>query len=249
MSGNSQCTWGSGKTKSLCHNNIGKSEKYLVQTWSQTKSSGIKLLEVHGVSKNLDPNIQPEKQNIKPLKGNDILQEKPRIGQGRAGTRRPPPIYQTNVAETSRKIPEAPKIKTKITNQPDFTHTPVQSITSTNEGMTHRRPIIKDIPFYPDPTYRPPPKLTRILTSESQENIDISPEINIDFKENSPFQEGVISETFQRCNKSFFQEPQELKSLVNTSNLVQKFLPKLADMDKRLKSNSKKGTHLLVSIK
>ena len=61
--------------------NIGKSERYLIQMWSQTKSSRIKLLEVHGVSKNLDPNIQPEKQAIRPLKGNEILQEKPRIGQ------------------------------------------------------------------------------------------------------------------------------------------------------------------------
>ena len=52
---------------------IGKSERYLVQTWYQTKSSGMKLLDVHGVSKNLNPNIQPEKQSIIPLKGNDIL--------------------------------------------------------------------------------------------------------------------------------------------------------------------------------
>ena len=29
--------------------NIGKSERYLVQTWSQTKSSGVKLPEAHGV--------------------------------------------------------------------------------------------------------------------------------------------------------------------------------------------------------
>ena len=46
--------------------NIGKTEKYLVQTWSQTKSSGIKLLEVHGVSKNLDLNIQPESKILDP---------------------------------------------------------------------------------------------------------------------------------------------------------------------------------------
>ena len=61
------------------------------------KISGIKVPQVHGVSKNLDPNIQPEKQNIRPFKGNGILQEKPRIGQGRAGMRqrRPPPINQT----------------------------------------------------------------------------------------------------------------------------------------------------------
>ena len=32
-----------------------------------------------------------------------------------------------------------------------------------------------------------------------------------------------------------FQEPLELHSLVNTGNLVQKFLPKQADIDKILK--------------
>ena len=31
-------------------------DKYLIQTPSQTKSSRIKLPEVHGVRKNLDPN-------------------------------------------------------------------------------------------------------------------------------------------------------------------------------------------------
>ena len=36
-------------------------EKYLIQTRSQAKTSGIKLLEVHGVGKNLDPNLKPEK--------------------------------------------------------------------------------------------------------------------------------------------------------------------------------------------
>ena len=50
--------------------NIGKPNRYLVQTWSQTKSSKIKLPEVHGVSKNLDPNIQLEKQITRPIKGN-----------------------------------------------------------------------------------------------------------------------------------------------------------------------------------
>ena len=58
----------------------------------------------------------------------------------------------------------------------------------------------------PDPTCRPPPKLIKIPMSEDPENIDISPEINIDFEENSLFQEGVISETYQRPNKSFFPE-------------------------------------------
>ena len=31
------------------------------------KSSGIKLPEVHGIGKALDPNVQPEKQVVKPI--------------------------------------------------------------------------------------------------------------------------------------------------------------------------------------
>ena len=67
--------------------------------------------------------------------------------------------------------------------------------------------MIKDIPFYPDPSYRPPSKPTRTLTSgssQSSESTDINPEINIDSEENSPFQEGIILETYQRPDKSFF---------------------------------------------
>ena len=41
--------------------------KYLVQTQSQVKSSGIKLPEVHGIGKGLEQNIQPDKQVIKPI--------------------------------------------------------------------------------------------------------------------------------------------------------------------------------------
>ena len=176
---------------------------------SQTKSSRIKLPDIHGVSKNLDPNIQPEKQTIRALKGNEILQEIPRIGQGRAGMRRrKSPINQTiaHSAETSRKTPKASKIENKVIIQPDCA-TPVQSISNSSAEVINRRPIqktIKNIPVYPDPTYRPPPKLVRIPTSESPENIENNPECNMGFEENSPFQEGVISETYQRPDKSFF---------------------------------------------
>ena len=158
--------------------------------WSQTKSSGIKLPEVYSVSKNLDPNIQPEKQNIRSLKGNEISQEKSRIGQGKAGMKRrkPPPINQTNAAETSRKTPEVCKIEKKVITHPDFT-APVQSVISISVEAINRRPMIKDIPFYPDPTYRPPSKPIRIPTSLGPANIDNSQEINTDFEENSLFQE------------------------------------------------------------
>ena len=97
----------------------------------------------------------------------------------------------------------------------------MQSVNNPSVEANNRRQMIKDIPFYPDPTYTPP--LIRIPTSEGPGNIDIRPEINTDFEANSPFQEGIISETYQRPSKSFFQEPQELEGVVNTGNLLQNF--------------------------
>ena len=33
--------------------------------------------------------------------------------------------------------------------------------------------------------------------------------INVEFEENSPLQEGIMSETFQRLDKPFFQDPKD----------------------------------------
>ena len=74
----------------------------------------------------------------------------------------------------------------------------------------------------------------------------------MDFEDTFPFQEGVISETYQRPDKSYFQEPQELESLINTVRLVQMFLPKQTDFDKELKIIQRKvfkGMHLPVTVK
>ena len=70
--------------------NVGKNEeKYMVQTRSQTKASGVQLPEVHGSRKRLDPHRIPEKQS-QPIARLDV-DRKPRIGQGRAGVRRKAP--------------------------------------------------------------------------------------------------------------------------------------------------------------
>ena len=49
--------------------NIGEREqgKYLVQTRSQTKTSGIIVPEVHHIGKGIDPNIRLGKEVIKPV--------------------------------------------------------------------------------------------------------------------------------------------------------------------------------------
>ena len=50
--------------------NIGqeKEGRYLIQTQSQSDSSGIKLPAVCGVDKGVDPSVKPEKQILKPIK-------------------------------------------------------------------------------------------------------------------------------------------------------------------------------------
>ena len=83
-----------------------------------------------------------------------------------------------------------------------------------------------------------------------RQNIDTNP--NVDFEENLPHQEGIISETYVGPDQSYFEKPQELIDLVHTSKLVQRYLPKQTDIDKILdviKRMVLKGTHLPLTIR
>ena len=81
-------------------------------------------------------------------------------------------------------------------------------------------------PNYPDPVMKPPPRPPdNIAQNDRQINLDLDLEINKDFEENSPYQEGIISEIYQRPEKSQLLEPPELADLVNTDKIVQRYLP------------------------
>ena len=75
---------------------------------------------------------------------------------------------------------------------------------------------------------------------------------NIDFEENSPHQAGIISETYDSQDKPYIGELHELADLVDTSKLVQKFLPKQADIDNIrdiIRRKVLKDTHLPITMK
>ena len=97
-----------------CYYNI---EKYYIQTRSQANSSGVKVPEVHGVGKNLDPNLNPEKQHAISKQGS---MERLQMSQERAGMRRkrPDPINQliNQPSNLSQIIPRRTEIKTGKTN-------------------------------------------------------------------------------------------------------------------------------------
>ena len=83
-------------------------------------------------------------------------------------------------------------------------------------------------PPYYDPYMRPPPKHPDIIHPlDSQKDLlDHDLDRKVAIEENSPFLEGIISEIYERPDTLYVQEPQELKDLIDTTTLIQKFIPK-----------------------
>ena len=125
-----------------CINFPGKNkEKFLIQTCSQAKTSGTKLLEVHTVRKELNPNLRPDKQHIMPKKG---MTEKLHIGQGRAGLRRKhSPDCIDQPFDVTRRFPERSQMATGITNNPQHT-----SITH-DWGINNNKSFSPDVFLHP----------------------------------------------------------------------------------------------------
>ena len=140
--------------------------------------SGTKLLEVHGVGKELNPNLRPEKQHAITEKG---ITKKPCIGQGRAGLRRRHADCIDQPSDVTRRISERSKIATEKTNNQQHTN------------AVHDRGINNDKSFSPDVLLQPDPLCTPL---PKQQNVDkLFPTIqdagiNLDIEENSFFSGG-----------------------------------------------------------
>ena len=198
-------------------------DKYLVQTRSQAKASGVKLPEVHGIEKSLDLHVKPERwKSVNPPMDKRPPVSKPRTGQGRAGIRRKVrivPPQQKPVPKVTQSLPET------VTQSQETAQTEHKSPAQTDiKQPIGPRIDHRPIQFYPEPTLRPPPRPPD--WKETRRDLsDLDMDRNIDFEENSPYQEGIISEMYERPDTSYFKEPSELKDLIDTK-LVQKFLPK-----------------------
>ena len=97
--------------------------------------------------------------------------------------------------------------------------------------------------------YRLPPiPVGKPLQDMPRKLTDLDMDFNIDIKENSPYQKGIISETYQRCDRLYFHEPPELDSLIDSGRLVQKYLPKQLDIDKILKTIQRKLVKPLILL-
>ena len=90
-----------------------------------------------------------------------------------------------------------------------------------DRGINNDKSFLPDVLLHPDPLHKHLPKQQNAVSPINQNT-----SINLDIEENSSFQEGVISETIQRSDKSFFQNLKRLEDLIDMGNLIHKFLPK-----------------------
>ena len=77
-------------------------------------------------------------------------------------------------------------------------------------------------PPYCDPYARSPPRPPDVTNSVDNQKDVLDSDINrnVDIEEKSPFQEGIISETYERPNRSYVQEPYELKDLIDATTIT-----------------------------
>ena len=206
---------------------IPRNDQYLVQTRSQVRSSGIKLPEIHGAHKDLDPHVQPGKQKTFPIQtGNKGMPThpipKPRIGQGRVGLRRkvnthqPIPLPQQPPTQPMMKhiqkavipLPEPinqlqSQVQSQILPRPLSQHQPIDPTPIPQQigPKIQHRPT----PSYHDPYTRPPPKPPDTLDplDSRKDLLDNDSDRKVEIEENSPFQEGIILEIYERPDNSY----------------------------------------------
>ena len=209
---------------------------------------------MHGTKKSLDPNLRPEwlvRKSQKPAENSRTKKKEPDPPEQRDQ------IVDRVNSEQGDEIRQS-QMEQSRENIPKQKYVPQKSI----------------IPIHPIQN-NPIPKLPeRVTQNDKQTDLELDLEINKDIEENSPYQEGIISEIYQRQHrsqlvdppdltgiiseiyqrphKSQLVDPPELTDLINTERIVQKYLPKQADIDKILKviqTKVLKGTHLPITIK
>ena len=121
------------------------------------------------------------------------------------------PMVKTTPNSTSKRVQD---IKPIIID--DDQDTPNQTGTNCSTNIDAKLPI-KHLPsqIYPQPAIRPPPRPPD--PSEPIHKVKAGIEPNLDFEENSPHQEGIITETYKSPDKSYLEQPQELSDLVDST--------------------------------
>ena len=112
-----------------------------------------------------------------------------RSGKSRIEKKKADHINQPS--DVTQGIPGGSKIETGKTNGAQGTNS------MPDRAIYNNNPLLPDVPLHLDPLHKPS------SLHQNTNKISHNPNINLVFEENSPFQEGIISETIQRPDKSF----------------------------------------------
>ena len=169
----------------------------MIQTSSLSKVSGVQLPKVHGSGKGLDPHKIPEKQPQPMVRPS--IEKRPRLGQGRAGMRRKVKLAPPSQKNRDSTGPGSSESKPIIINGEA-----VSLVDPILPKALSEIPRSEVLPPYILPWNRPPPIPPDQLISKQ----DIG-NTKMDIEENLPLQENMISEIYERPDKSYFQEPND----------------------------------------
>ena len=112
-------------------------DKYLVQTRSQTKATGVSLLEVHGTKKMIVTNMPIERQKPK-IQANQVDKNRPKLERGRPGMQHKHLQPVANILVSANKLPIIPTIQKVAKDSMKF---PIlnQLIINETETITNRQ--------------------------------------------------------------------------------------------------------------
>ena len=128
---------------------------------------------MHGIRKELNPNLRPEKQHTMPKKG---MTERLHLGQGRAGLRtKHEPDCINQPSDVTGRISERSKIVTGTTNNPQHTNA------THDRGINNDKSFSPDVLLHPDPLCAPLPQQQKV-DKLFPNNLDTSINLNIEEK-------------------------------------------------------------------
>ena len=132
-------------------------------------------------------------------------------------------VNTTGKPVTLNAIPKVDKIPIKTEKDSKPLHSTVVG-QQLLQGLVIPLGNIVPLSTHPSVSVRLPPKPPNAAKDvTSSPNLEQHP--NVDFEENSPHEEGIITETYVAPDQSYIEQPQKLTKLVNTSKVVQKYLP------------------------
>ena len=173
------------------------------------------LHEIIPISFNIREILQENYHNVTP----DTYMVQTRA-QAKAQTNAPTiPSRQPVVQKTTPKIAKIP-IKTE--KEKEAKTPPSRTVQQSPKGIVIPLGALIS-PIVTPPNARLPPKPPNVDNATTSPSL--GPEPNVDIEENSPHQEGIITEMYVVPDQSCLEQLQELIKLVNTFKVVQRYLP------------------------